>query len=73
MAVSKFSFSKKNFSLGWVFCIYSDTKGAKVIIFILDFAAFKAAQNGYLEFSLRRILNFFRGVFLEKVNDPGGL
>jgi hypothetical protein len=52
MAISKFSFSKKNFSLGWVFCIYSDTAGAKIIILILDFAAFKAAQNGYLEFSL---------------------
>jgi hypothetical protein len=73
MAISKFSFSKKNFSLGWVFCIYSDTGGAKIIIFISDFAAFKAAQNGYLEFSLRRILNFFRGGFLKKVYDPGGL
>jgi hypothetical protein len=66
MAISKFSFSKKKFSLGWVLCIYSDTGGAKIIIFILDFAALKAAQNGYLEFSLRQILNFFRGGFPEK-------
>ncbi len=72
MAISKFSFSKKNFSLGWVFCIYSDTGGAKITIFILDFAAFKAAQNGYFEIFIFEKKFFFGVGFLYLLRHRGG-